>query len=391
MNRIYSLVYNVTLGQVQVASELAGGAVVSTRPQQRAGWRRQVMALAVGLLVAGGGLAQTLPSGSVVASGTVTIGPVSDSVSGSRLDISQASNKAVINWGSFGIGANDTVDFTTPGASAVTLNIVGAGGGISQIDGTLSSTGHVFLLNQNGVLFGDTARVNVAGLVASAAGYTYDGSLHGQGKYLFDATGQTSAVTVAAGAVLTAAGPIILLGSKVTNNGTIQSTAGAVNLFGSEVVNGGSIIADAGIITLQAGTAATLDYSGESSPVLVADPVLQAGHGVISHTGVMQAEAIHIRSPYQATAINVGGRVTAGSLLELSQGGGGMTLAGSLSSGDQVSIDSGSGSVTQTGGTGSASIVACHTRQRPGHAAAVRCRALGVTVFYGQCHFLHQR
>lgn len=351
MNRIYSLVYNVTLGQVQVASELAGGAVVSTRPQQRAGWRRQVMVLAVGLLVAGGGLAQTLPSGGVVASGTVTIGPVS----GSRLDISQASNKAVINWGSFGIGANDTVAFTTPGASAVTLNIVGANGGISQIDGTLSSNGHVFLLNQNGVLFGDTARVNVAGLVASAAGYTYDGSLHEQGTYLFDATGQTSAVTVAAGAVLTAAGPIILLGSKVTNNGTIQSTAGAVNLFGSEVVNGGSITADAGIITLQAGTAATLDYSGESSPVLVDGSVLQAGQGAISNTGSLQAVDIHIRSPYQASAINVGGVVIAGNLLELSQGGGGMTLGGSLSSVDEVSINSGSGSVMQTGGgTGSA-------------------------------------
>ena len=58
------------------------------------------------------------------------------------------------------------VRFAQPGASSIVLNRV-VGQDPSQIFGSLSSNGQVFLLNPNGILFGAGAQVSVGGRVAS--------------------------------------------------------------------------------------------------------------------------------------------------------------------------------------------------------------------------------
>ena len=85
-------------------------------------------------------MAQSLPSGGTVIPGTgsATIGPIT----GNEMTITQTTKGAIIDWGSFNIGAGYGVTFDQQfGSSSVTLNrVIGfgySGSGPSQIDGTL--------------------------------------------------------------------------------------------------------------------------------------------------------------------------------------------------------------------------------------------------------------
>ncbi|HZQ73387.1 MAG TPA: filamentous hemagglutinin N-terminal domain-containing protein, partial [Burkholderiales bacterium] len=105
------------------------------------------------------------PTGPSVASGSATF-----TTAGSTLVINNSAN-AIINWQGFSIGINEITRFLQSSAGSAVLNrVVGANGVIPQsvIDGVLQSNGRVFLLNPMGVVIGQSARIDVAGLVASS-------------------------------------------------------------------------------------------------------------------------------------------------------------------------------------------------------------------------------
>src|SRR5262245_53334967 len=123
------------------------------------------MALALAIAFPPGSVsAQGLPTGGSVASGSATI---SNPSSSSTL-INQSSQKALINWQSFGVGAGNSVNFQQPNSAAITLNRV-QGTTPSAINGSLTANGNVWIINGNGVLFGQGAQVNVGGLIATTS------------------------------------------------------------------------------------------------------------------------------------------------------------------------------------------------------------------------------
>ena len=132
-------------------------------------WRRaravRVRALLVVCLGFACGDLQALPTGNQTVAGTATV----TASSPSSMVINQGSQNAVINWQGFGIGSGESVVFKQPNAGAVALNRV-LGSDPSQIYGSLTANGQVFLVNPNGILFGPTASVDVGGLVASTPG-----------------------------------------------------------------------------------------------------------------------------------------------------------------------------------------------------------------------------
>ncbi len=291
MNRIYRLVYNHALGQMQVASELVSRGAVGTGCIHRtsSALRHSALALAL-LLAASGASAADLPSAGNIVAGDGHIG----APGAGGLVIDQASSKLAINWESFNIGAGRKVTFRQPDASAIALNRV-IGADASHIMGQLDANGRVFLVNPNGVLFGTGASVNVGGLVASTLDLAVED--FDKGQYRFKGQGSPAAVV---------------------NQGSILADGGAVAMFGGRVTNNGVVVANRGSVTLAAGNAMTLDFAGdgllkvrvdeaavdalaENHQLLKADGgqvVLTANAGeallktVVNNTGVIEARTL---------------------------------------------------------------------------------------------------
>src|SRR6516162_1410267 len=176
--------------------------------------------LALGAAPAAGGSA-----GGTVVGGTATI----QGQGGPAVIVNQSSNSAIINWNTFNIGVNESVRFNQPGASSVVLNRVTGGLGPSEILGTLTANGRVFVINRDGILFGPNAVVNTAGFLATT--HDIKNSDFMAGRYNFNIPGRPDASIVNQGRITAASGGFAaLVAPGVRNSGTITATLGAVAL-----------------------------------------------------------------------------------------------------------------------------------------------------------------
>jgi len=244
MNHIYRLVWNPTQQALVAVSESATGRGKSSSGSALVG------ALLGSMLLAGASAAMaanavpnpppnTLPTGAQVTAGAATVNTAANT-----LTVNQASQRAAINWQSFSLGANGTVNFVQPNAVAVTLNRV-VGNEQSVIAGALNGNGQVFLLNSNSVLFTGSAQVNVGGIVASTLNMS-DADLMA-GRSTFASTNGGSSA------------------GSVINFGTINAADGGyVPLLGNQVSNQGVITARLGTAALAAGDRVSLNFNGNS-------------------------------------------------------------------------------------------------------------------------------
>ncbi|MGI4879362.1 MAG: filamentous hemagglutinin N-terminal domain-containing protein, partial [Janthinobacterium lividum] len=239
------------------------------------------------ILVAGASEAQALPTGGSVAAGSATITAVT-----SQLTVRQSTQNAVINWQSFGIGRGEGVTFVQPNSNSVALNRV-VGQVPTAILGSLTANGKVFVVNPNGVLFGQGAQVNVAGLVASTLGIADSDFM--AGRYSFSGSG-----------------------GSVVNRGTIVADGGYVVLLGANVSNTGLISARLGSVALAAGTAATLDVGGTGLLTVTVDrgavDALADNGGMIVADGGNVVMTARGASGLLKTAVNNSGVIQARSI-----------------------------------------------------------------------------
>ncbi|MFZ2293470.1 MAG: filamentous hemagglutinin N-terminal domain-containing protein, partial [Polaromonas sp.] len=156
MNLIHSSIWNDQTGTFVAVSEntrSAGKKISSCTSAAVGAGSFGLKLLAVSLMMACGASAYAQPMGGVVSAGAATIGGTSG-----NMTITQTTPNVAINWQSFGIKAGESVQFVQPGSSSVALNRV-IGADPSSILGSLSSNGKVFLVNPNGILFGQGASV----------------------------------------------------------------------------------------------------------------------------------------------------------------------------------------------------------------------------------------
>ncbi|MCC8962179.1 filamentous hemagglutinin family protein [Bradyrhizobium sp. Pear76] len=173
-----------------------------------------------------------------------------DAAGQTQVGIRQTRAQAILNWNSFNVGARTTLTFDQQGnANWVALNRVVGSMAPSQILGNIKADGSVYVINQNGIIFGGASQVNVGSLIASTANIAdtqfLTNGIYAQqagGQYVPGFTGARGAVTVEAGALITTNAP-----SSVTQGG------GFVLLMGTEVNNAGSISAPRGQVQLAAG------------------------------------------------------------------------------------------------------------------------------------------
>ena len=188
-------------------------------------------------------LPQPCAAGGCGGNAFVQSGAASAVTTPNNLTINQASQAAILNWQSFDIGKNATVQFNQPANGAALNRIWDANP--SQIYGALKATGQVYLINQNGILFGQGAQVDVGGLVASSLDIKNSRFLQGlltdtQGNPAFcndarcsdggfGASGNVNGfVVVAQKTRITTAdgGSVLLLAPVVENSGSIQTPGG---------------------------------------------------------------------------------------------------------------------------------------------------------------------
>ncbi|WHQ43790.1 filamentous haemagglutinin family protein [Alcaligenes faecalis] len=160
--------------------------------------------------------------------------------------IKQTDSKAILNWETFNVGRNTTVQFQQKSTDAVLNRVVGADVAPSQIQGAIKGDGTVMVVNQNGVVFSGSSQVNVRNLVTAAAKITDE--QFNKGLY-FDANGTQATFTDAAGKVL------VERGAQITTHTPTSSTqdGGYVLLLASEVDNAGHITTPKGQTVLAAG------------------------------------------------------------------------------------------------------------------------------------------
>lgn len=268
-----------------------------------------------------------LPSGGVVAAGNAAI-----SQAGAAMRVDQASAKAVIDWQSFNIGRGASVSFNQPSASSIALNRVGADGGRSIIDGSLSANGQVWLLNPGGVLFGPTARIDVGGLLAASLKLGNDDFI--SGNYRFAKDGAAS----------------------IVNQGTLTAADGGyIALLAPEVLNQGVVSARLGTVTLASGDEMRVDFSGDRLIEIQVDKT--AVNGLIENRNLVQAEGGWVLMSTDAAgrlldgAINNSGIVRATTLAEhagvIKLLGGTTSVAGTL---DASAPSGGDGGFIETSG-----------------------------------------
>ncbi|WP_404712191.1 filamentous hemagglutinin N-terminal domain-containing protein [Sphingomonas sp. MMS24-J13] len=286
-----------------------------------AGMARLAVLSALGSMAFGSAaIAQGLPTG-----GNVSAGAASIAGNGATLTINQSSQSAAINWQSFDIAAGKSVVFVQPNANAVALNRV-IGPDPSVILGNLSANGKVFLVNPNGVLFGQSAQVNVGGLVASTLRISDADFM--AGHYSF--SGEAGGSVVNQGAIRADGGYVALLGANVSNEGVIQARLGTVILAAGEAVtldmagdgllgvaidrgavnalvrNGGLIRADGGTVMMTAHAAGQLLHSVVNNSGIIEARTLEGRGGSISLLADMESGTTNVSGTLDASAPNGG-------------------------------------------------------------------------------------
>jgi filamentous hemagglutinin family protein len=292
---------------------------------------------AVGLLAASlTGAAWANPSGGQVKHGTVNITP------GLEMQIQQLTDKAIVDWQSFSIGAGEAVRILQPGQLSVILNRV-VGVDPSTILGRLEANGNVFLINPNGILFGPGSVVNVGGLVASTLSISDENFLAGQYSFVQDPNEELAAVV---------------------NQGTIRITDGGYAvLCAPGVINEGTIIARTGKVALAAGERSTLNLDGRDLVHYTLDGEVSQGSILLAPGMMSDALAATLGVPEARRADHLV-RLPDGSV-RLERSSGTLVQAGTISADGAPGVDAGkvildsadltlvgSGSVTTASGEG---------------------------------------
>ncbi|MEW6435584.1 MAG: filamentous hemagglutinin family protein [Pseudomonadota bacterium] len=199
--------------------------------------------------LAPGGL-QVAPGATPGTSLWLNAGLPSETVSGSQVNVTikQQAAQAILTWQTFNVGQNTTLNFDQQGnRNWVALNrVVDPNQRPSQILGSITASGQVYVINPNGIIFGGASQINVGALIASTAnianaqflnngiystqtGGTYNPSFTNAGGAIIVEPG-AEIVTNTPSSVTGGGGYVLLMGQEVDNQGTILTPDGQTEL-----------------------------------------------------------------------------------------------------------------------------------------------------------------
>jgi filamentous hemagglutinin len=208
--------------------------------------------------------------------------------SGNTVTVLQNQAQALLEWKSFNVGRETTLNFDqiAGGADAakwVAFNrVTGASASPSQILGRINSDGQVYILNQNGIIFGAGSQANTRSLVASSLPINENliqrGLLNNpDAQFLFSASalsagtkGPTPAFTPGPATLPDGSfGDVVVeRGASISSPTSAEKVGGRVVLAGANVRNEGTISTPDGQTILAAGLQVGFAAHSTSDPTL---------------------------------------------------------------------------------------------------------------------------
>jgi filamentous hemagglutinin family protein len=248
--------------------------------------------------------ALALPLGGKVAGGSATI----KQPNAQTLNINQLTDKAIINWKGFNINVNELVKFSQPNSNAIILNRV-TGVDPSSILGRLIANGRVFIINPNGILFGPSSVVDVAGLLATTLNIKDSDFMAGRFNFSQDPGNNPSYVVNQGQIKVSDNGFVFLVAPGVSNEGLVIANLGKVVMGSGEKLNvdfmGDGLItfaidgrvsdqvrgADGTALTSAVSNAGTIKADG-GQVILTARASSEIFSSVVNNSGVIEAKSL---------------------------------------------------------------------------------------------------
>lgn len=248
----------------------------------------------------------------------VTSGSATATSTQNTLTINQTSDRAILNWASFNVSADGRVIFNQPAASSIALNRIYQDSP-SQIFGAVEANGQVYLVNPNGFVFGRTARIDAAGILAStlsisdatfAAGLLSPDLLQGHQAALAS-DGRVNVLNENGEPVLGADGKPLEVRLVVEEGAKLQSrgSGGRVMLASREIDNAGTISSPDGQVLLAAGDKVYLQASSDPKLRGLLVEVDAGGEAWNRLTGKISAARGNVT--VAGLAVNQSGRISA--------------------------------------------------------------------------------
>ncbi len=310
-------------------TEPSARAPLSSRSLRRAVRAALALSLAVPLLVGATTptgyvpLAQPLPvpcapgaCGTLIPGWAPNGGATLTTPTPTSMTVNQSVQNVLLNWASFNIDKGYSVNFVQPNSSAVAVNQIWQQDP-SQIWGSLTANGTVYLLNQNGFLFGQGSTVNVSSLVASSlalnplAGPNAFG-LAGLGPLGLPAFDYYTQINPDDGTLTTLPSGDI----TIQNGASITANGGQILVFAPNISNAGHLSSPDGQTILGAGQRAFLLAS--SDPTLRGLLIAVGDGGTVTNAGtgdglggVGDIAAARGNVTLAGLAVNQNGRVSA--------------------------------------------------------------------------------
>jgi len=206
---------------------------------------------------------------------------------GTKVTIVQRQQQALLDWQTFNVGSQTNLHFdqSLGGAEVGTWTafnrVNDPSGSPSQILGSITAAGQVYVINQNGIIFGGGSQVNTHILVASALPLNENLVARGllnnpDAQFLFSALPQSAGTKGPTPAFtpppLPASGRVgdvvVQPGATLTAPTTAANVGGRIVLVGANVTNAGTIATPDGQTILAAGLQVGFDAHASSDPSL---------------------------------------------------------------------------------------------------------------------------
>ncbi|WP_395749991.1 filamentous haemagglutinin family protein [Prosthecobacter sp.] len=221
------------------------------------------------------------------------------------VNIVQHDQQAFIDWQTFNIGKNTTLNFDQSAGGAnvgqwIAFNrVTDPTGNPTQILGSITAQGQVYVINQNGIIFGGSSQVDVHTMVATSLPINDDlvdrGLLNPLDvQFLFSALDQPAGAKgspeMKPPAVLTPSGNVgdvtVQAGARLSSPTTADHVGGRIALIGANVTNNGSISTPDGQTILAAGLQVGFAAHSSSDPSLRGLDVYVGAVGTYAGTAI---------------------------------------------------------------------------------------------------------